>query len=87
MAAGEICLTNRSNTGIVADIAVEKGSRSVTFLTVGEQGCSQSPGATYKGKIIVSLKENQPPYCEIEAVTGTQVTLMVFSAPDNCEWS
>lgn len=87
MAAAEICLTNQSTTAIVAEIEVDHGAKTITFLTPGENACSASPDPSFSGRVVVSVEEGVPPVCSLELEEAGSVALKKFSAPDNCEWS
>ncbi len=86
-ATAELCLTNKTDKAVIADITVENGARTVTFLTSQEVACSAAPDISLAGNIKVSEQEGEPPYCILNVAEIKNIELLKFSAPDNCDWS
>lgn len=86
-AASSMCLTNESGAPVVARIEVDQGASSVTLLAPGEEACSASPEEGRPGRIIVAVSEEAEIRCVLEAKSGEHVSLALFDAPDNCEWT
>lgn len=86
-ASAELCLINKTQQSLIADIKVNNGARTVTFLAPDEPACSAAPQTNLPGTIKVSIQENEPPFCLLEVKSAKHVQLDKFAAPDNCEWS
>ena len=86
IAAGELCVINKTSENLVIDISVEGGARTVTFMVPDEEACAASPEAGRSGKIRVSQQENQGPFCDLDTAVGETVTLTEFAPPDKCGW-
>lgn len=86
-AASDFCLTNQSGIDVVAKLSVLDGAVSTTLMANGETACSAATGEGKAALVQVSLADKTPPFCEYEGKSGTALSLTVFDAPDNCEWS
>ncbi|MGB7288339.1 MAG: hypothetical protein WBC71_15535, partial [Salaquimonas sp.] len=60
-AAAEICVQNKTDKGIVADVTVQNGARSLTYLTSDEIACAAAPETSSVGMVKVSLAEGEGP--------------------------
>jgi len=87
LAASEFCLSNDGATGLVADLQVEGGARSITWLEPAESACSASPANGLTTVVRVSLVEGEPPFCRYQGKAGQRLKLVSFAPPDQCEWA
>lgn len=86
-AASEVCVTNQAGLTVVAQISIAGGANSLTLLDDADEACSPAPGDGLPAEIRFSVEDGKGPFCTLETVSGQEHTLLVFDAPDNCEWA
>lgn len=86
-AASELCVINQAGLPLVVQISIDGGANSLTLIDDAGEACSPAPSDDLQAEIRFSIKERTEPFCTLQTVSGEVETLLVFDAPDKCEWA